>query len=181
MSVSLYRHFDADHNLLYVGVSVVPLNRTLQHEKSKDWFGEVSMIKVEHFACREDALRAEKAAISKERPLYNIAGSARRLRGALKADDLSFFARVRACGEYSHVGMCQILSGLLGEAVSDVDLNKEFGPRSARLSLQTADRNRADKLLASSLRRSALAMMSPCPNLSIGMATGSNNQEGGRG
>lgn len=67
----LYRHFDGNGNLLYVGVSVSALLRTKAHSLVSAWFGDVRSITVEHFPTMRDALRAEKMAIRRERPKFN--------------------------------------------------------------------------------------------------------------
>ena len=69
---ALYRHFDAEGRLLYVGVAANPLRRLAQHEKHAAWFGAVAEIKIEWFASRPKALRAELSAIGKEQPLHNV-------------------------------------------------------------------------------------------------------------
>lgn len=68
----LYRHFDKDNQLLYVGISIDPKRRYLQHCENKDWTGDIQNITIEAFQNRELALRAEKEAIIKEKPIYNI-------------------------------------------------------------------------------------------------------------
>lgn len=73
MKTVLYRHFDADNVLLYIGISKSLLNRISQHSHVSHWFESISLIKLEWFATREEALEAERNAILYERPLYNIA------------------------------------------------------------------------------------------------------------
>ena len=69
----LYRHFDRDGNLLYVGVSWSVLERLRRHEKCSPWFGEVDSIRLEKYPSRKELLKAELEAIRTERPLYNKA------------------------------------------------------------------------------------------------------------
>lgn len=69
----LYRHFDADGVLLYVGVSVKVLTRVNQHRGS-DWFKRIAKITLEHHESRKSALDAERLAISNEGPLFNRQG-----------------------------------------------------------------------------------------------------------
>lgn len=67
----LYRHFDKDGRLLYVGISLSAVHRLIQHKSTSHWFDEISKItieKVDKFKIRE----VEKKAIEKEKPLYNI-------------------------------------------------------------------------------------------------------------
>lgn len=72
----LYRHYDADGNLLYVGLSYSAVLRTFQHARrtrSAAWFKKIVLIKIERFKTRKAAQIAETQAIREERPLYNIA------------------------------------------------------------------------------------------------------------
>jgi hypothetical protein len=71
MTVALYKHYDINNNLLYVGVSLYALIRLRQHKDQSHWFGLISKITIEYYATRLLAEEAEKAAIKKERPLYN--------------------------------------------------------------------------------------------------------------
>lgn len=68
----LYRHFDAGDELLYVGISCSPLNRTAEHSRKAKWFREIKIIKIEMYETREAVAFAEKEAIKKEQPIYNI-------------------------------------------------------------------------------------------------------------
>lgn len=72
---ALYRHFDIDGKLLYVGISYDVEKRTKQHENLAEWFGEIAEIKTEYFNTRKEAQAAEKEAIKTERPLHNVAHS----------------------------------------------------------------------------------------------------------
>jgi hypothetical protein len=71
-STTLYRFFDADGDLLYVGITHMETMRWRQHSKTKDWWREVTTIKVAHFDTRDEALAAEAKAIRQERPRHNI-------------------------------------------------------------------------------------------------------------
>lgn len=68
---SLYRHFDKDGNLFYIGISLSAIQRLSQHRRSR-WFDEIASIKIEKFKSRQDAARAEMIAIRTERPIFNI-------------------------------------------------------------------------------------------------------------
>ena len=68
----LYRHFDKNGDLLYVGISLNAVNRTTQHKAASHWFHEIAEIKIEKHESREEALRAEWSAIYKENPKYNL-------------------------------------------------------------------------------------------------------------
>lgn len=69
---ALYRHFDADGDLLYVGISVNPFARASQHRNAAEWFGEVSRIEIEWLASKSAARKAEARAVINERPKFNI-------------------------------------------------------------------------------------------------------------
>jgi len=70
----VYRLWDNDKNLLYVGVSNNWANRINQHKQQKQWSGQISSVTVEEFASRYEALAAESKAIQTENPIYNLAG-----------------------------------------------------------------------------------------------------------
>ena len=70
MKTNLYRHFDENGALLYVGISLSAVQRLKQHEKS-GWFEEIASVTIESFDTRELALLAEKEAIEQEFPMYN--------------------------------------------------------------------------------------------------------------
>jgi predicted GIY-YIG superfamily endonuclease len=71
----LYRYFDADDNLLYVGITNSPLSRMSQHFRDKGWFAKAARTTYEHFASRPELEAAEVKAIQSEKPKYNIAHS----------------------------------------------------------------------------------------------------------
>ena len=67
----LYRHFDKNGILLYIGISMNLFARLKAHQKQSHWFNLIDRIEIKHFETREEVLMAEKLAIQKERPLYN--------------------------------------------------------------------------------------------------------------
>ncbi len=69
----LYRHFNKDGVLLYVGISLSAVHRLSQHANGSGWFNDIALVKVETFKTRSKALKAETAAIQTENPLYNVA------------------------------------------------------------------------------------------------------------
>ena len=71
MSECLYRHFNKNGTLLYIGISISFLSRFGQHKIQSPWFKEISFVTVEHFLSRTEVLKAEKDAIKTENPLYN--------------------------------------------------------------------------------------------------------------
>lgn len=68
----LYRHFDAEGRLLYVGVSTSLIRRLEQHGRYAHWFSSIAKITIQHFANEREALAAELDAIRTEEPMYNI-------------------------------------------------------------------------------------------------------------
>lgn len=71
----LYRFFNADGELLYIGVTQDPTARFKSHQHDKSWFSEVATSTMEHFTSRQELMAAELAAIQRESPRHNIAGT----------------------------------------------------------------------------------------------------------
>lgn len=69
---ALYRFYDTDGHLLYVGVTLDPSARWKTHSKDKPWWLDVANITVELYPSRSTVIDAERAAIIAERPRYNI-------------------------------------------------------------------------------------------------------------
>ena len=76
----LYYFHDMRGDLLYVGISEDALSRWRQHERDKEWFGDVVSFKRVWYATREAVLAAEKWEIKRLNPAYNIAHSERKCR-----------------------------------------------------------------------------------------------------
>ena len=68
---ALYRLFDAEGDLLYVGISGYPTLRLQQHAGDKPWWNEVASHTIEWLTDRPTAEAAEVAAIRAEKPRYN--------------------------------------------------------------------------------------------------------------
>ena len=71
VKTALYRHYNADGVLLYVGVSLSPMARTSSHSSYSEWFDSVARIDIEWHENRLEALKAEKQAIQSELPTQN--------------------------------------------------------------------------------------------------------------
>jgi predicted GIY-YIG superfamily endonuclease len=69
----LYRMFNRDGDLLYVGLTNNPKNRFKTHSKTQEWWREVATISVQTFDSRNQLAAAESQAIKDEKPLYNVA------------------------------------------------------------------------------------------------------------
>lgn len=74
----LYRHYDEDGILLYVGESINAISRLYQHTREAKWADDIRTVTIEVFPSRDEAIEAETSAIQSERPLYNIKLTARR-------------------------------------------------------------------------------------------------------
>lgn len=73
MAHVLYRFYSDTGQLLYVGITMNPAQRFKSHRGTKDWWGDVSGISIEHYGSREDLANAERRAIRVERPMHNVA------------------------------------------------------------------------------------------------------------
>lgn len=72
METALYRHFDKDGRLLYVGISLNAVARLAQHRGVAHWFRSIARIEIEWHPTREDACAAEIEAIREELPMHNV-------------------------------------------------------------------------------------------------------------
>lgn len=73
--VALYRLFNENGRLLYVGITNNPSVRFVHHKMEKTWWTDVARREIEWFASRDDALKAEVRAIHQESPLWNVSKS----------------------------------------------------------------------------------------------------------
>lgn len=83
---TLYRFFDDEGTLLYIGITEAPLVRLDGHAAVQPWWGHVASAKYEHFATRQEARDAEVAAIHSEHPAFNVADNGERRLSARLAD-----------------------------------------------------------------------------------------------
>lgn len=68
----LYRFFDSDGRLLYVGVSLNLISRLRTHETDSHWFNRAKTVTIETLNSEDEAFDAEAVAIQTEHPLHNI-------------------------------------------------------------------------------------------------------------
>jgi excinuclease UvrABC nuclease subunit len=73
MKQTLYRFYDANDDLLYVGITKFFEPRLKQHYRNAEWFFDTAFVRLEHFATRQEVETAESYAIKNENPRYNIA------------------------------------------------------------------------------------------------------------
>ena len=74
MTTTLYRAFDDQERLLYVGISDGDFIRLAQHAASAPWTVYAVKVTLERFTLRTDAERAESTAILEEDPVWNVKG-----------------------------------------------------------------------------------------------------------
>jgi len=75
MTASLYRQFDSNGRLLYVGVAKNVDRRQSIHKYKSRWHEQIHTVTTEQFSTRQAALEAEGAAILNEKPVFNRQGS----------------------------------------------------------------------------------------------------------
>lgn len=68
---SLYRYYDSNGALIYVGITKQGMGRNLQHNGNAEWWQYVARQEVEHLPDRASALAAEKALIQQHEPPFN--------------------------------------------------------------------------------------------------------------
>ena len=90
MKQTLYRFYDQNDQLLYVGITKFFEPRLKQHYKNADWFFQTASVKLEHYQTRQDVEKAESVAIKTEKPIYNIA------KNPDKAEAISKLAELQA-------------------------------------------------------------------------------------
>jgi predicted GIY-YIG superfamily endonuclease len=70
-SYFVYRHYDEDGKLLYVGVTDEPARRLQEHMRDSRWRGKIVKVDSQRCASKQEAIAAENAAIRKEHPIWN--------------------------------------------------------------------------------------------------------------
>lgn len=73
VATTVYRLFDADDGLLYVGVTRDPTQRFKEHSK-RGWWGRVARTDLAVYPDRPTALAVERQAIVGEAPIHNRVG-----------------------------------------------------------------------------------------------------------
>ncbi len=107
MTHYVYRLFDNDDALLYVGCSKAPQTRLSFHQQRKQWGVEIDEMTQDPYDDRIQALAAERAAIATELPRYNrahhpspVPGTGRRINYEIP-DDLHHQLKVLAAEEHT--------------------------------------------------------------------------------
>lgn len=70
----LYRYFDADAQLIYVGISISAFMRAKAHRNASGWWRHAVAMTIVRYPSREAAIAAELEAIRAEKPKYNLQG-----------------------------------------------------------------------------------------------------------
>lgn len=70
--LELYRHFNSNGELLYVGRSLNAVARQVSHKNKAEWWDEVSRIEIERFPNEVDVRAAERSAVETENPKFNV-------------------------------------------------------------------------------------------------------------
>ena len=70
-STSVYRYYDLNGLLLYVGITSRGISRNREHNTTKEWWGYVTRQVVDHYATRAEALDVERVLIRSFRPPFN--------------------------------------------------------------------------------------------------------------
>lgn len=68
----VYRFYDKRGRLLYIGMSINAVRRMEEHRATKAWWLDVADVKVDMYPDRASAERAEREAIQRERPRWNV-------------------------------------------------------------------------------------------------------------
>lgn len=75
-TTTLYRMYDLEGGLPYVGISRTPVTRIgREHRAAQPWWIDVATVTMEHFDDRESAASAEVVAIQAESPRWNARSS----------------------------------------------------------------------------------------------------------
>jgi hypothetical protein len=92
----MYRLYNAEGDLLYIGISYSTLSRICQHHDDKTWWPAVTRVEIENFTLTSRATMRtiEREAIIRERPLYNISHA----KSERPAHQYDWIARWRASG-----------------------------------------------------------------------------------
>lgn len=70
----VYRCYDADERLIYVGCTVDPTGRIATHRTASWWGHEIDSVRLIVFPNKRYALRKEREAIADEQPRWNLKG-----------------------------------------------------------------------------------------------------------
>lgn len=69
---SVYRYYDADAVLIYVGITNRGMQRQHEHNIRAEWWPYVTRQEVEHYPNRPEAAKRERELIQRHRPPFNM-------------------------------------------------------------------------------------------------------------
>jgi excinuclease UvrABC nuclease subunit len=122
----LYRMFDADDRLLYVGITCNKQQRWDGHRQNSRWWPLVARKELATYPDRSTALTAERTAILSEQPIYNVSGNPAQPRAhvhlvldGVRARKMRAFAR--SFGVSHTEALYQLIDELPDVADSDVE------------------------------------------------------------
>lgn len=126
----LYRMFDADDQLLYVGVTCNPPQRWKGHRAFSRWWTLVERKELHTYPDRSAALTAERDAIRAERPIYNVTGHpANRRQHVHLVLDPARTRKLRAFARSFGASLNEVLYQLIDEMPDVDDLTHEEASR----------------------------------------------------
>lgn len=71
---AVYRAYDDQDRLLYVGISPEPFDRLSQHARTRSWPSHAGRLTISWHDTRDEARAVEKDAIATEDPVFNRQG-----------------------------------------------------------------------------------------------------------
>lgn len=115
---NLYRHFDKDGRLLYVGISLSAMDRMRQHKCKSSWFPEIANMTIQVFPNKKEAINAEREAIINEKPLHNIRGTKEHKAKEKKIMEVNKSAKSwREMKGWSQAHLANVLTKKLGRTI----------------------------------------------------------------
>lgn len=116
MQEVLYRFFDSQGTLLYVGISGNWMARLNSHSKTADFYSAVAGMTIERFPDRESVVEAELRAIKSENPLFNRADNPNYRTWQTHFRELLDMARRKRKPDSQHAKLISKLLGGAGDA-----------------------------------------------------------------
>lgn len=145
---AVYRVFNPQGELLYIGLSVNPPHRFKAHRRHSAWWAQADLTRTTMvwYDTRPEAARAELEAIAREKPRFNIVGSAYRggrtvtaltdEQKAILANVVEEFDFARLCAAQAWESLIAARSAGIPDTtlcaraeVSRATLNRKLGPR----------------------------------------------------
>lgn len=86
----LYRCYNAEHQLLYIGMTMYPIRRLKHHRRAAPWWSQTTTIELSSYRNHRALEQAELRAIRFEKPLFNHVGA--RQPGVARTNDRGFIS-----------------------------------------------------------------------------------------